>query len=60
VLVDDDAALLAAAIERVVADEPTRAALAAAGPARAAGFTWARAAALLREAYRDAVEAGAR
>jgi glycosyltransferase involved in cell wall biosynthesis len=52
-----DARDLAAAIARVLDDGALAAALAAAGPARAARFTWARAAAGTLAAYRRALDA---
>ena len=52
-----DPDVLAGAIERVLDDPVLAAALAAAGPRRAAGFTWSRAAAGTLAAYRRALGA---
>jgi glycosyltransferase involved in cell wall biosynthesis len=49
-----DTAAVTAALEGLVADGAERRRLVAAGPARAAGFSWARAAALTLQALRDA------
>ena len=53
-----DAAALAAALARLVADRPLAAELAARGVERAAGFTWQRAAAETEETLRDALAGG--
>jgi len=53
-----DPDVLAAAVERVLDDPALAAALAAAGPRRAAGFTWSRAADGTLAAYRRALGAG--
>jgi glycosyltransferase involved in cell wall biosynthesis len=51
-----DPAALAAAIGRALDDTALRAALRDAGPRRAAGFTWARAAAATRAVYAEVLE----
>ena len=51
----EDEASIASAIETLLADEPLRARLAAAGRERARGFTWERAAELTVESYRRAL-----
>jgi glycosyltransferase involved in cell wall biosynthesis len=50
-----DPAALAAALRRVLVDPALRARLSAAGPPRAATFTWARAAAATRTVYAEAL-----
>lgn len=52
-----DPAALADALRRVLTDEPLRARLAAAGPARVAGLSWERAARETVEVYRRATSA---
>ncbi len=56
-LVPDDADAVAAALQAVSTDEGLCARLAESGLRRAAGFTWERAAELVRDAYRDIVPA---
>ncbi|MDP6579170.1 MAG: glycosyltransferase family 1 protein [Vicinamibacterales bacterium] len=51
-----DVSALAATLERVITDEPFRHRLSAAGPARAARFSWRSSAEALRGAYRRAIE----
>ena len=51
----EDEASIAAALEAMLADEPLRERLRAAGRARAAEFTWARTAELTVESYRRAL-----
>ncbi len=53
---DDDA--LAAALSRVLTDEPLRATLVAAGRARAAELTWDRTARGMADLWRRALDAG--
>jgi glycosyltransferase involved in cell wall biosynthesis len=48
-----DPAAIADAIERVLTDDALAARLRLAGPARAAEYSWARTAALVKEAYRE-------
>jgi glycosyltransferase involved in cell wall biosynthesis len=48
-----DAAAIAGALERVLTDTPLAERLRLAGPARAAEYTWARSAQLVKEAYRE-------
>jgi len=52
---EPDAASIAAALGALLDDPARRHALREAGPARAAGFTWAASAARHRDAYREAV-----
>jgi glycosyltransferase involved in cell wall biosynthesis len=47
---------LVAALERLLGDETARAALAAAGPARAAGFSWPSSAVRMVELYRQVLD----
>ena len=51
-----DPTAIAAALERVLTDADLRARLRDAGPSRAAGYTWARSAQLVREAYREVAQ----
>lgn len=53
-----DPVALAEALARVLDDPAEAARLAAAGPARAAGFDWTRSAAAMADLYRDAAGAG--
>lgn len=53
VLVEDDAAALAAAVVRVLADDVLRESLGAAGRVRARQFSWERSAQLLLDVYAD-------
>lgn len=50
---------IAAAIERLLADEPLRARLRAAGPAQAVKFSWTHTAEATRQSYAKALEVGA-
>jgi glycosyltransferase involved in cell wall biosynthesis len=53
----EDESAIAGAIEKLLADEPLRERLSAAGRERAAGFTWERTAELTVESYRRALAA---